>query len=309
MSHKTRLSVVSVFAGLQILFNSCTPSKPSLELIHTTELNFPSASAIEFYQNKLYVFGDDAPTLLILSTDYKPIDSISFWQPTTDRIPKEQKHDIESAFIRSYRGELLLYGVGSMSAEKRWGALEYNLKTGVVSPTSFFDTVISFPPIKEVNIEGSCMIGNSVVFANRGNLSNPVNHLIFWDKPQQFTSKPFALPAGKVFTGVSGLYYAPEEDVLFFTASEEETVDAITDGAIGDSYLGLIRKFSQKRHDSILRPDVYLRLADFDQSFQKQKIESVCVEDTATESAILHLAADNDDGTSKLFKIKLNTAW
>jgi hypothetical protein len=53
-----------------------------------------------------------------------------------------------------------------------------------------------------------------------------------------------------------------------------------------------------------VQPDWMINLSSVSEEFKKQKIESVCVEKMANSEAILHLAADNDNGESRLFKMK-----
>ena len=45
---------------------SCEKKQSILELIEVKDLNFPSASAIEVYYNKLYLFVYDATQLLVV---------------------------------------------------------------------------------------------------------------------------------------------------------------------------------------------------------------------------------------------------
>jgi hypothetical protein len=252
----------------------------------------------------LYVFGDDAPYLLILSPGYQVMDSVYFLPGVEGRIPKDTKHDIESAMIGMQDNQPVLYGIGSMSTKKRWGVIAYNLSDKSFKDSLFFEPGKIFPGIDEVNIEGSCTVSNIAILANRANESNPNNHLLFIDK-QSATVKRMLLPARKLMPGLSGLYYVKEKDLLLFTASEEETGSSTSDGAIGDSYLGWIENFSKKMGDTEYKPDQFIRLADTEKAFNKQKIESVCVESVDGNNLIIHLTADNDNGRSSLFKLKL----
>ena len=104
---------------------------------------------------------------------------------------------------------------------------------------------------------------------------------------------------------MSGLFYVKSKDVLLLTSSEEETENAVSDGSIGESYLGIIYDFSKKMNDVELRPDQLIKLSGVDKAFIKQKVESVCVEKEESNELILHLVSDNDNGRSKIFKIRL----
>jgi hypothetical protein len=284
---------------------SCARNSPPLQLLTSTELNFPSASAIEFYQDKLYVFGDDATYLLVLSGSYQPIDSISYWPEKIQRITKKKKPDIESSLIIEKEGKLFLTGIGSMSDDNRWKAIIYNLADKTVSTTVNPFPAQHFSKISQLNIEGSTVVNNTIVFGNRANNSMPVNYILFWKGNDSVNTKKLLFPKNKKVAGISSLYYVKEKDMLLITASEEETASTTADGAIGESYLGWIENFSTKMNDTAFSPDQFYKLSNADKAFTKQKIEAVCVEKTDKDEMILHLAADNDNGKSRLFKLRL----
>jgi len=273
--------------------------------LDVAELSYPSASAIEFHKDRLYVIGDDAPYLLILSKDYQPIDSVFFRPEVNGRIPKQEKHDIESAMIIQQKGKPVLYGVGSASSEKRRNWLMYDLQNGTIRDTSLLKSGFRFPTVDALNIEGSTAYQDVFLLANRANLSNPENHLMIVKGSQQFDVKRIVLPKTKSLEGISGLAYSQENDLLLLTLSEEETTSTTSDGKIGESYLAYIHKFSTKLKQQHMTPDVILQLSHFSPAFKLQKIESVCIEAETRQEMTLHLVADNDDGKSKLFKIRL----
>jgi len=119
-----------------------------------------------------------------------------------------------------------------------------------------------------------------------------------------FSVSEFVLPQTDRVAGVSGLFYYAEEDLLFFTASTEETPDAIQDGAIGDSYLGWVEGASGKLSRASVRADGLINLVKISPKLDAQKIESVCVERKTGRVFLLHLVADNDDGGSRIFKME-----
>ena len=287
------------------MINSCK-EQPVLQLIKNTELNFPSASAIEFYNNKIYVFGDDAPYLLIVDTDHQPIDSINYWGNESRRISKKTKPDIESCFISNDENPPLLTALGSMSDIYRWKVLRYDLSNKQLDTSSYFLSRETMASVQQLNIEGGTAVNETLVLANRANLSNPVNHLLFYDSSQTLTSKRLVLPSSKTVAGVSGLYYIKEKDLLLFTASEEATASTTADGAIGESYLGGIENFSARMTEGEFKPAFFYRLTDFEQKLVGQKIESVCMEKIEGDILTLHLASDNDNGKSMLFKFRFN---
>src|SRR5690349_14711914 len=112
MKWKKRFITCSLLVGLMASINSKTSAQPSLELITEKTLSFPSASGIECYNDKLYVFGDNATHLLILSTDYNKADSVRYWKRNENMIEKKEKPDIESAMVAERDNQAILYGIG-----------------------------------------------------------------------------------------------------------------------------------------------------------------------------------------------------
>src|SRR5215212_6881198 len=89
--------IISIF----LIPIACKMEKgPGLSLITKTELlNFPSASSIEFHNDRLYVLGDDARNLAILDKNYKLLDTITLFPGDGLRIPKKIKADLEASTI------------------------------------------------------------------------------------------------------------------------------------------------------------------------------------------------------------------
>ena len=106
-----------------------------------------------------------------------------------------------------------------------------------------------------------------------------------------------------VFNGVSGIAYAHNSDGLVLSISTEDTRNALDDGAIGKSYLWIIKNFSSKRNWKAINPDQVIDLDSLDPKFKGQKIESVCITKETRNFLHLVLAADNDNGSSTLFKL------
>lgn len=287
------------------MIGSGAAAQTSLKLLAQKTLAFPSASGIEFYKDKLYIFGDNATNLLILSADYAQSDSVDYWRGSETVIEKEDKPDIESAMIVTRDKEPVLYGVGSMSDRKRWRVFEFSLDDLTFKKTHFFKKEDLLSGLQEVNIEGSAEVGPTVVLCNRANDKTKQNHLLFWNWKDSLITKEISLPKSIKTAGMSGLYYVKEKDLLLFTASEEATANAVADGEIGDSYLGWITEFSTKMTQPAFIPDGYLPLGKASKALARQKIESVCVEKVSGNHYILHLVADNDNNQSHLFKLEL----
>jgi hypothetical protein len=276
--------------------------------------DFPSASALEWQDGKLYVIGDDATHILVLDGDYNLVEKINLFPSVEKRIPKKIKPDLEAATIVSIDGEanLLLVGSGSKDAERdvvKLVALKENYDTKTYITSHFFAQVRN-AGVAEINIEGATIFGEQILLANRGNKTNPGSLLIkapihFWEtiNAENITINQLILPDAAA--GISGLETDAQNDLLLFTASKEETLNAFDDGAIGDSFIGWVANFSSKINNAEIMPDAFINLTQSHPSFQGKKIESICLESAIGNLLTIHLCADNDDGESTLFKITL----
>jgi hypothetical protein len=293
------------------LINSCKEKDPELQLLSSQLLPyFSSASAIECYNNQLYIFGDDASYLLVLDSNYVIDDSTTYFIDTSHRIAKEIKPDIEAATLLDFGDQTYLYGFGSMSTTNRKMVYSFPIDSlrGFIK-TVYFPKKIS--EIKEWNIEGAAFVKDQLLLVNRANTTNKNNYLLLEtfiaNKSKDSTSRAIKidLPQQQNVIGASGLYYIDERDLLLFTASEEDTPNAFDDGIIGNSYLAVVKDFSKKMFRNSIAPDVLINLTNVNATFKQQKIESVCLEKFIGNNMILHLVADNDNGQSSIFKIRL----
>src|SRR5687768_9624263 len=109
MKWKIKFIIFNLLAGLTVLTYSGCREATSLKLISSKTLDFPSASGIEWFDGKLYLFGDNAPYLLVLSPSYQGLSKISYWPDTATLIAKDSKPDIESAFLTKKEGSAVLF--------------------------------------------------------------------------------------------------------------------------------------------------------------------------------------------------------
>lgn len=294
-----------------------------IELVASLLLSdFPSGSSITYYENKLYLIGDDAKEILILDTNYQIQDTILIHDYSKKRIPKKVKLDYESSIVISEEGKNYLLALGSSSRKNREKGIlisldlknsDFKKQTHPEIDLSHFIKHVESKKIGEINIEGSTIIGNHILLSNRANAANNKNILIitstnFWKNPEDLPIQivHIFLPINSNYSlGVSELCYVKEKDLLLLTLSSEETDNAYDDGAIGDSYIGWMGNISAKLKDASITLDGMLRLAEFDKAFEQEKIEGIAVESFEQEKILLHLISDNDDGQSRLFKISL----
>jgi len=314
-----KIGKIFYFIFVSLLVISCNQNK-TISLIEIKKLDYPSASAVEYYNGKLYIIGDDAANLLILDInlnivdsiplDFKIGDSIPIISYQGKRIPKSIKPDLEASALNG--DDLFLFGSGSLSPYRNSG-LQYNLKEKKY-------TVINLEPlyskakdsgIEQINIEGACFISDKLILVNRGNKSYPNNHLIITsensllnDSYQQLSIIPFESQKDTAsFKGISGLCYSKENDQLIMTVSTEDTRSVHEDGTIGKSFLWIIDHISGKLGLKTIKPDKIIDLEEIDPRFKGQKIESATIIEETKDLMRLVLVADNDDGSSTVFKM------
>jgi hypothetical protein len=294
---------------IPVVIGSCGQDN-LLEEIKVLE-NYPSASGIEYRNGRVFIIGDDANNLLITDSLFNITDSLSLYNFPERRIPKSQKPDLEGLTIISDH-ELLLIGSGSLAPQRNiaWTIDLDSEKKDSVRLDQFYERLL-LNGIKELNIEGITRFPGGLVLTNRGNKSYRKNHLIFaapgfWKRQQHspFTTMLVGSTADtSYFNGVSGIDYAFRSDALIMTVSTEDTRNALDDGAIGKSYLWIVNNISSKKSWKAINPDKVIDLDAMDPRFKGQKIESVCVVKETRKLLYLLLAADNDDGSSTLFRL------
>ena len=299
-----------------LIMTSCKTSVTKLHVDTVLLLNdFPSGSSLEYHNNRLYLTGDDALRLLILDTNYNRVDSITLFEGDESRIPKAIKADLEASAIIIYNSQphLLLIGSASLPTREKLILIPLNdtAKPEMQSTSAFFKRLPA-TGVKEVNIEGAATAGNLLVMGNRGNLSNPVNQLIFTDANFWLQQQNAAVdttiiswPKTQTFTGISSLSYIEANDLLLFAASTELTGSSYNDGNIGDSYLGWVKDFSSKVGQKKIEADGFINLTGIDKVFDKEKIESVCISHSQGNTHTIHMVSDNDNGFTRLFKATL----
>jgi hypothetical protein len=294
---------------------------PTVQLLQFLLLtNFPSGSSINYYQDKLYILGDDARTALVLDRNYRPIDSVLLFDHSQKRIPKSEKVDLESSAIVTIIDHkyLLVLGSGSTEARKKivlipltHDGLIDHAKPPVQNSLQVFYERLAKSGIAELNIEGAYLMDGQMILANRGSKNLPYNFLIatdnnFWSRQKEANLRVMSIeqPIGKgEFLGISELCYVKSKDLLLVMFTTEATSNSYDDGAIGSSYLGWLNNFSTKMLLPKLKLDGITNLSDASHQFNHHKIEGICLEQSEDNGLLLHLISDNDNGQSTLFKI------
>lgn len=276
--------------------------------------DYPSGSAINYYNEHLYIVGDDANQLLVLDSHYNQVKRIPLFHYEEKRIPKAQKPDLETAVIIHNDGQPNLLAIGSAATKERelfvLLPLQATDSPRYISSKAFIQRLQQLP---EINIEGATIAGDHLILGNRGNESHPVNQLVVttpdcWQHPVDAPvsiatlDNPFSLPG---FAGLSELCYVEQQDVLLLTLSSEATTNAYDDGIIGDSYIAWVTNFRKQLSTGKITVNGIVNLSDAAPAFKGEKIEGICLSAIKEDGWYLHLVADDDQGASKLFHIKL----
>jgi len=309
MKYLQNFYINSYFLFIFLIILSCS-NKNNMSDVQIKKLDYPSASSIEFYDGKLYLMGDDATKLLVLDTNLNIVDSIPIISYPENRIPKDIKPDLEASALNG--DNLFLFGSGSLSPYRNF-AWRHNLKTKDNDSINLEPLFLKAKElgIEQINIEGACFVSGKLILVNRGNKSYSHNHLIITDEKfldNDSSFQAFIIPLAPQkdtasFKGISGLCYARESDKLILTVSTENTRSSYEDGAIGKSYLWIINDISTKMIDKALGTKRVIDLEHIDSRFKGQKIESATVIKETDKLIYLALVADNDDGSSTVFKM------
>lgn len=276
--------------------------------------DYPSGSGIEYYNERLYVVGDDAKDILVLDKNWKKETSIPLFDSAELRIPKKIKADLEASTIIEINKipRLLLLGSGSTLNRNR--AILVNLDDHFkeeMDITGFYNQIKD--NLDHVNIESSAVILGKLLMGNRGNKTSPDNSIIvtdmdFWKHPEkaEWSLLTFQLPdtGGKVL-GLSGMTYSHKNDWLICTLSTEDTTNAIDDGAIGDSYLAIVENASRKILRKKMNVNDLINLSEVNEAFKGYKMESATIVAEKNGRLKMQLVADNDTGKSFLFRVRL----
>ncbi|MCB2377803.1 hypothetical protein LGH70_09435 [Hymenobacter sp. BT635] len=224
----------------------------------------PSASGIEIVGDTAYIIGDDSPFLysfaaqsLVAGATMTLFETAHF---SSGRIPKDRKPDLEClTAIPSGSGEtgLLVLGSGATAAREQgfWVALPAGPGSATVQPVSLSRLYAALrqklPAGVVLNLEAAAATATELLLFQRtvgstgGNIVFRLPLLVTLDALRHQGAVPavqqqeYVLPTlqGKA-AGFSGA--CTFENNVFITASVEDTTDAIADGEVLGSFVGLL---------------------------------------------------------------------
>lgn len=273
---KLRLTFALLISGICALpLTACQPHTPPMTATVLTENNIPelpSASGVEILHHTAYVVADDAPFLYRLDAETLAnqgrVPLFALTEPTQLRLPKPTKPDLEcmAALTWPGRGEgLLLLGSGSLPTRDRgWWVPVAETASEALQPELLNLTPLytllraALPPGAVLNLEAAATLevpdGGELLLLQRGLGTDSVAWLFRLplvaalrylaaggggEAAPGLRVQPFTLPkvAGHA-AGFSGASFANGQ--LFVSASVEDTADAVLDGAVLGSFVGVM---------------------------------------------------------------------
>ncbi|MGI4759999.1 MAG: DUF6929 family protein [Janthinobacterium lividum] len=287
----------------------------------------PSASGVEIIGPTAYIVSDDAPYLYLLdAATLAPTGRVQLFETTefgTGRIPKANKPDLESmAAIVGPSGQpgLLLCGSGSRpNRDKGYFVALPASSSGAASPQPldlyplYTQLRAHLPPGTTLNIEAAATTATELLLLQRSVGGGPallfglplgaaLAHLLGLGTPAPAPVRvlPFELPAlGGHAAGFSGATYV--NGALLITASVEATTDAVADGEVLGSFVGVV--------DMAARAATFARLAWADGRAYLGKVEGLAVRRTLGPHTLeLLLVTDDDRGGSTALAAQLQLA-
>lgn len=292
-------------------------------LSETILTHLPSASGVEIIGAAAYVVSDDAPFLYVLdAATLASVSQIQLFESTefsSGRIPKATKPDLESiAAITSPNGAQGLLLCGSGALPNRETGYFVGLPATTVTPEATSPRFVQqldlrylyaelrrqLPPNTTLNLEAAATTPTELLLLQRPVGGGPAllfllplsTTLVHLFEPREPVPTPtrvlaFVLPTIDGYeAGFSGATYLNGR--LLITASVEATHDAVADGAVLGSFIGVVNPSSPSAA-------TFTRLIWADGRPYLGKVEGIAVRRQLTPDWIeLLLVTDDDQGGS-----------
>jgi hypothetical protein len=321
--------------SMAVLLTNCHSSsdarnEPAAVITRKVALeNIPSASGIEKVNERYFIIGDDSPYLFCLNEAFEVTQKVELLKSdatVNGRIPKPVKPDLEAITRLDLEGDpyLLIMGSGSMATRNTAYLVPVTAK-GVGKPqtVSLKELYGQLSADKAItgevtlNIEGLAADEEYLYllqrFAPGGQnvlITYPITSIAPFllgrgPAPKPATVQAWALPEiAQIKTGFSGVAPALGGKLLF-TASAEETPNAVLDGEVYGSLVGWLRAHPHASPEPAI-PEVVVPITEKGGGAYKSKIESICITSQKRHSLEAVAVADNDDGFSELIVLKFN---
>jgi hypothetical protein len=291
----------------------------------------PSASGMEISGNRIYVIGDDSPWLYVLDlATLQQTDPIQLFETgdfASGRIPKALKPDLECLTLLEMNGQVHLAAFGSGSTPRRARGYTIQLPTAnqqaaQVRQHDLKQLYAALQADKQLlggevlNLEAAATTDDQVLLFQRAATTGP-NLVLAFNKAafSAYLAKPgAALPAYQAIpfrlpqlAGLQSRFSGAvvSGDRLFFTASVENTADAILDGEVMGSFIGWIPLAALQAGAGTRSPHTAL-VRDKAGKVYKGKVESLVIPGPGGAGPLHALAiTDNDQGQSELLELEL----
>ena len=274
--------------------------------------SIPSCSGVEFYNNAIYICGDNSPYLFKLSDKGNLTGKFRIKEGDfTDTIPKKMKPDYESItlFSQENQNHFLIFGSGSLSPQR-----DYLLKVNADSPENFESVSLSefYKQIRskisgELNLEGACIYKNYLYLLNRADnniIRIEILPLLKSVNENQITPPFELIPVNlsvksKIQPTFSGAALIPGTSKMIFTATTEDTPNAYDDGINYGSYIGVLDL------EDLTKEPVCIAVSE-NNSINPWKVESLSVIKSRKNKIDLVMVTDNDGKASELIFAELS---
>jgi hypothetical protein len=275
--------------------------------------NLPSASGIEIIGTVAYIVGDDSPWLYMLdAATLAPLGQVQLFDAgnfTTVRIPKAEKPDLECTVALTWsdgRAGVLVLGSGSRPLrEVGWFVPITDAPTPQkIDLAPLYNLLREHLPsgVSPLNLEAAAATDTELLLFQRTvgrsdaaglfrlPLMATLHFIVESTAPAPAVEAAwFSLPEiDGCPAGFSGATLVDGQ--LFVTASVENTPDAVLDGAVLGSFVGVV--------DLQALTVTFARLAWNDGRIYQGKVEGIAVRQLRAGQAELLLVTDDDAGGS-----------
>lgn len=250
-------------------------------------------AGLEWYNDQLYLAGDDSADLLVLDKRWKPRNILPLFHEQ-----KEHTRFTAATLVNQEQStHLLLAGAGSRAAFDNGGML-MNLQTKAVNELDLhpFYTRVKLAGLSQLHIQAATTVKEHIIFSNHGNRFIITTDAC-WKDPHQagITILQVEFPLKKAeHIHITGLHYYAEHDSILFTATNHE-----------ESWLGLIENASRKIGRKKMKVNTLVNLHEQDKELKGYLMQALCIQAEKKTGLRLHLTARDGEGRGYLLKIKL----
>lgn len=289
-----------------------------------------AGSSLTWFGNRLAVIQDDAHFIALIDPKQGRVDAMplpageeGLRQFDDLRGNKRYKLDLEACLsVPSPTGDMLL-AFGSGSKKRRESVVRMSA-SGFIETIEAHELYHRFREARafsgsELNLEGAVFIDGWVRFFNRGNGENRDGLLpldascdVFWAQLEAYLQAPDSVKAPELHRIVQydlgtlgGIRLtftdaAKTELGLLYVASAEDSQDAVTDGCVAGSVIGVLDESSGCRWTELREPDGSLFAG---------KVEGLCADRNPGGRIFVVIDADDATRPSELCEVALSGFW